>query len=361
MISSEGLFRRDLALSGTPNTSNSNTSENDITEDYDLVVLRSGSGGKLLSWTLAARRQRVAVVERRYVGGSCPNIACLPSKNVVHSAKVASYLRREEIGVRGGSIDMAAVRARKRKMVDGLVAIHLQKYRSSGAELIMGSGHFVGPRTLEVALNAGGTRTLRRANVVINTGSRARLDETPGLADSQPLTHVEALELDRTPEHLVVLGGGYVSLEPAQALRCLGSRVTVVERNGALIHREDADVTEAIEQLFRTRGSKSGPRRQSKESKGGRENLSDLPPAAEGSSGRICSSPAGALRTQTGSGWRMPGSRSTGMATSRSTSGGRRPPRASGPSATARVARTSRTSPPTTSASFWKSSTAGTG
>jgi pyruvate/2-oxoglutarate dehydrogenase complex dihydrolipoamide dehydrogenase (E3) component len=194
------------------------------------------------------------VVERKYVGGSCPNIACLPSKNVVHSAKVVSYLRREEFGIRGGSIDMATVRDRKRRMVDDLVAVHLQKYKESGVELVMGSGRFVGPRTIEVALNAGGTHTLRGKNVVINTGSRARLDNTPGLADSKPMTHVEALELDRAPEHLIVLGGGYVGLELAQALRRFGSRVTVVERNGRLIHREDADVTEAIEQLFRDEG-----------------------------------------------------------------------------------------------------------
>lgn len=242
-----------------------------MTEDYDLVVLGSGAAGKLLSWTLASKGQRAAVVERKYVGGSCPNIACLPSKNVVHSAKVASYLRREEFGVQGGTIDMAAVRDRKRKMVDGLVAIHVQKYKESGAELVMGSGRFVGPRTIEVALNAGGTRTLRGRNVVINTGSRARLDDTPGLAYAKPLTHVEALELDRAPGHLIVLGGGYVGLELAQALRRLGSRVTVVERNGALIHREDPDVTEAVEQLFRDEGIdvRTGTRAQRVEGRSG--------------------------------------------------------------------------------------------
>jgi pyruvate/2-oxoglutarate dehydrogenase complex dihydrolipoamide dehydrogenase (E3) component len=227
------------------------------TEDFDLVVLGSGAAGKLLSWTLAGGGKRVAVIERKYVGGSCPNIACLPSKNVVHSAKVASYLHRGmEFGIAGGDrpIDVAAVRARKRRMVNGLVEVHLQKYRASGAELVMGSGRFVEPKTIEVALNAGGTRTLRGKNVVINTGSRAKIDATPGLADSRPLTHVEALELDRAPAHLVVLGGGYVGLEFAQAMRRLGSRVTIVERNGGLIHREDSDVTEAIEQLFRDEG-----------------------------------------------------------------------------------------------------------
>ena len=218
-----------------------------------------GLPGKLLAWTFASQGKRVAVIERRYVGGSCPNIACLPSKNVVHGAKVASYFRRgAEFGVANddwkGTVDMAAVRDRKRKMVEGLVAFHQEKYRESGAELIMGSGRFVAPRTIEVVLNAGGLRTLRGKTVIINTGTRARIDETPGLEESGPLTHVEALDLGLLPEHLIVLGGGYVGLELAQAFRRFGSRVTVVERNGSLIHREDPDVTEAIERLMRDEG-----------------------------------------------------------------------------------------------------------
>jgi pyruvate/2-oxoglutarate dehydrogenase complex dihydrolipoamide dehydrogenase (E3) component len=226
-------------------------------EEYDVVVLGSGAAGKLLAWTLASQGKRLAVIERRYIGGACPNIACLPSKNVIHGAKVASYFRRgAEFGITSGDwkVDMLAVRDRKRKMVDGLVAFHLEKYRESGAELVMGNGRFVAPKTIEVALNAGGSRTLRGETVVIDTGSRARIDDTPGLAESRPLTHVEALELDLVPEHLIVLGGGYVGLELAQAIRRFGSRVTVVERNGSLIHREDPDVTEAIEQLFRDEG-----------------------------------------------------------------------------------------------------------
>ena len=226
-------------------------------EEYDVVVLGSGAGGKLLSWTLASQGKRAAVIERKYLGGSCPNIACLPSKNVIHSAKVASYFRRgKEFGIatEGWKLDMSAVRDRKRKMVDGLVEMHRDKYKASGAEVVWGNGRFVAPRTIEVALNAGGTRTLRGQTVIINTGSRARIDDTPGLRDARPLTHVEALELDRLPGHLIVLGGGYVGLELAQAMRRFGSRVTVIERNGSLIHREDRDVTEAIEQLFRDEG-----------------------------------------------------------------------------------------------------------
>jgi pyruvate/2-oxoglutarate dehydrogenase complex dihydrolipoamide dehydrogenase (E3) component len=226
-------------------------------EEYDVVVLGSGEAGKHLTWTLASQGKRVAVIERKYLGGSCPNIACLPSKNVIHSAKVASYFRRgEEFGIAapGWKVDMSAVRARKRKMVDGEVEFHRDKFKASGAEFVWGNGRFVAPRTIEVARSGGGTRTLRGQTVIIDTGSRARIDDTPGLREAGPLTHVEALELDHLPGHLIVLGGGYVGLELAQAVRRFGSRVTVVERNGSLIYREDRDVTEAVEELFRDEG-----------------------------------------------------------------------------------------------------------
>src|SRR5258708_3271375 len=132
--------------------------------DSDVLVLGSGEGGKYLAWTLATQGMHVIVVERKYIGGSCPNIACLPSKNIIHSAKVASYFRRsEEFGITKDNfkIDMAAVRDRKRKMVDGLVEMHLDNFKASGAELLMGSAHFIGPKTLEVALPGGEVRVLR--------------------------------------------------------------------------------------------------------------------------------------------------------------------------------------------------------
>ncbi|HEY4262634.1 MAG TPA: FAD-dependent oxidoreductase [Schlesneria sp.] len=226
-------------------------------EDYDLVVLGSGEAGKFIAWTQAALGQRAAVIERKYVGGSCPNIACLPSKNVIHSAKVASLFQRgAEFGIAADNIqvDMEAVRSRKRKMVDGLIQMHLEKYTNSGTELIMGNGTFVSPKTIEVTLADGGTRQLRGKNIVISTGSRARIDDIPGLAAAKPLTHVEALELDAIPPHLIVLGGGYIGLEIAQAMHRFGSRVTIVERHNALIHREDHDVTEAISDLFQDEG-----------------------------------------------------------------------------------------------------------
>jgi len=226
-------------------------------EEYDIVIIGSGSGGKLIAWTFASKGQRVAMIERKYIGGSCPNIACLPSKNIIHTAQVASYVRRsEEFGIARGSfkLDMSAVRERKRKMVSSLIDTHLAAYKDSGAELIMGSGRFIGPRTVEVTLNDGTKRQLLGTNVVIDTGTHAAIDSTPGLAEAQPLTHVEALELDEVPEHLLVIGGGYVGVELAQATRRFGSKVTIIDRNGRLLDREDDDVTEAIGGLLRDEG-----------------------------------------------------------------------------------------------------------
>ena len=226
-------------------------------EEYDLVILGSGTGSKFLAWTFAAQGQRVVTVERKYIGGACPNIACLPSKNIIHSAKVASYFRRSrEFGITVDSftVNMSGVRDRKRKMVSDLVELHRGNYEKSGAELIFGSGRFIGPRALEVTLPGGKTRQLRGTNVIISTGTRARLEAIPGLAESHPLTHVEALELDEIPKHLIVIGGGYVGLELSQAMRRFGSKVTVIERNDRLVHQEDDDVTQGLHELFRDEG-----------------------------------------------------------------------------------------------------------
>jgi pyruvate/2-oxoglutarate dehydrogenase complex dihydrolipoamide dehydrogenase (E3) component len=226
-------------------------------EKFDLVVLGSGEAGKFLAWTLAKEGKKVAVIERRYIGGSCPNIACLPSKNVIHSAKVASLFgRAAEFGIHTGSwhVDMKGVRERKRRMVDGLTDLHLANFEKSGATLIMGSGRFVGPKVLEVTDSHGATRLLTGDRIVVNTGSRAAVADIPGLVHAKPLTHIEALELDVVPEHLIVLGGGYVGLELSQAFRRLCSRVTIIERNSHLIHQEDEDISDAVGELFKDDG-----------------------------------------------------------------------------------------------------------
>jgi len=142
-----------------------------------------------------------------------PNIACLPTKNVIHGAKVADFVRHDRefgSGTAPASVEIAEVRARKRRMVDGLVSMHIDKYKESGAELVLGEGGFVGPNTIEVRLRNGGIRTLQGDRVFLNLGTHATIPDLPGLGAARPLTHVEALELDRLPSHLVVLGGGYV-------------------------------------------------------------------------------------------------------------------------------------------------------
>jgi pyruvate/2-oxoglutarate dehydrogenase complex dihydrolipoamide dehydrogenase (E3) component len=149
---------------------------------------------------------------------------------------------------------MASVQRRKRKMVEDLIQLHLDRYKASGAELIMGSAHFVGPRTVEVSLSGGGSRVISGERVFLNLGTHATIPDVPGLVASQPMTHVEALDLDRLPEHLVVLGGGYVGLELAQAFRRFGSRVTVIEREPRLASREDSDVGAALLKLFGDEG-----------------------------------------------------------------------------------------------------------
>jgi pyruvate/2-oxoglutarate dehydrogenase complex dihydrolipoamide dehydrogenase (E3) component len=239
------------------NTASARLARQTNPEQYDLVILGGGTGSTIAAWTFAGQGQRVAAIDRKYVGGSCPNIACLPSKNIIHSAKVASYVRRsQEFGIakRDFTVDMSAVRDRKRRMVSSWNNAYLDNYKKSGAEFILGSGRFIGPKTVEVALHDGTIRRLRGANVIINTGTRAALEPVPGLIDARPLTHIEALELDEVPEHFLVIGGGYIGLELSQAMRRFGSNVSVIDRNDRLIHREDDDVTEAVQNLFEDEG-----------------------------------------------------------------------------------------------------------
>jgi len=226
-------------------------------ENYDVLVIGSGEAGKYLAWTMAGEGQRTAVVERKLIGGSCPNIACLPSKNIIHSAKVRSLAgRAAEFGVEAGptATSMKGVQDRKRAMVDGLRRMHLDRYRASGAELIMGQARFTGPRTVEVELADGGIRRIRGDRVFLNLGTHATVPDLPGLAAARPMTHVELLDLDRLPGHLIVVGGGYVGLELAQAMRRFGARLTVIEQGPQLAGGEDADVAAAVLDLFRDEG-----------------------------------------------------------------------------------------------------------
>ena len=226
-------------------------------EKYEILVLGSGEAGKWTAWTMADDGHRTAMVERKWLGGSCPNIACLPSKNVIYSARIASLARRgAEFGLEMDQlrIDMAGVQQRKRKMVEAEHQFHAKRTADAGAELIMGEGRFVAPKTIEVALNDGGTRRIVGERVFLDLGSHSTMPNVPGLAASNPMTHIEALDLDRLPRHLMVIGGGYIGLELAQAARRFGSEVTVIERGAQLAEREDADVGDALLDLFHDEG-----------------------------------------------------------------------------------------------------------
>ncbi len=227
------------------------------TERFEALVLGSGAGGKLLAWHLARSGRRTAVVERQWIGGSCPNVNCMPSKNEIWSANIAHVARHAaEFGTKTGgvAIDMATVRQRKRDMVDAQIAAHLRNYKDSGVELIMGSGGFVARKTLEVRLNDGGTRVLTGDQIFLNLGTHATIPDVPGLQAASPLTNIEALELDHVPPHLIVLGGGYVGLEIGQAYRRFGSRVTIIQRGSQLLTQEDRDVSEEMQRILSDEG-----------------------------------------------------------------------------------------------------------
>src|SRR6266403_3573442 len=225
-------------------------------EKYDDLIIGSGIAGKFAAWSRDSRR-RTVIVERGLLGGACPNVACLPSKNLIWSAKVISLARRGmEFGLKTDSlsVDMAAVQRRKRTMVRELREIHANHTTASGAELIYGIARFVAHRTVEIELRDGGTKTIEGDRVFLDLGSRAAIPDVPGLAEATPMTHVEALELDRLPRHLMVLGGGYVGLELSQAFRRFGSEVTIIEAGPQLASREDADVADAILEMLRDEG-----------------------------------------------------------------------------------------------------------
>lgn len=226
-------------------------------EQFDVLVLGGGTGGKLVAWHMARSGLRTAAVERRWVGGSCPNIACMPTKNEIASAKVVHEARE---GASHGAVtgpvtvDMAAVLKRKRAMVERQVALNTRLYKTSGAELIMGAGRFLGPKTLEVTLNDGGVRVLAAGKVFLNIGTHAAIPNVPGLREVRPLTHVEALELDYAPRRLIVVGGGYSGVELAQAWRRFGSEVILVEPGPQLLAREDIDVAREIRRILEAEG-----------------------------------------------------------------------------------------------------------
>lgn len=216
-------------------------------ENFEYVFLGGGKGGKTLAIELAKAGKRVAVIERGMIGGSCINVACIPTKALIHNANAYWAARVSDEVV---PANMSVIQSSVRQVVNQLVDINMKNFVAAGFDLILGSGKFTGPRTILVELNDGGTRTLNGEHVLINTGTVAAIPDIEGLRDSKPMTHVEALSLEELPEHLVVIGGGYVGIEMAQAFRRLGSEVTLIQAAPRLAMPEDDDVSAAIEDVL---------------------------------------------------------------------------------------------------------------
>ena len=227
-------------------------------QHYDAVVIGAGQGGVPLAKTLAQAGRRTALVEREHVGGTCYNEGCTPTKTMVASAKVA-YLdsRSADYGIKNSpvAVDMAAVRQRKRDIVEDFRNGGEQRIRDTeGLDLIWGEARFTGPEELEVRLNDGDELRLTAENIFINVGARPANPPVEGLDSVPTLNSTTIMELDEVPEHLLVLGGGYVGLEFAQMFRRFGSDVSVVQQDEQLLTREDADVAEAVAGILRQDG-----------------------------------------------------------------------------------------------------------
>ena len=227
-------------------------------ERYDAIVIGSGQGGGPLASAFARAGRHTAIVESKHVGGTCINEGCTPTKTMVASARVAYLARRAaDYGVSTAPIgvDMTVVRKRKRDIVDSFRGGSERQLRETqGLDLLMGEARFTGPKTVEVSLRDGGSRTLTAETIVINTGDRPSVPPIPGLDRVPYLDSTSIMELANVPAHLLILGGGYVGLEFGQMFRRFGSQVTIVQRGSHLLSREDDDVADAVADILRQDG-----------------------------------------------------------------------------------------------------------
>jgi len=223
---------------------------------YDILILGGGKAGKTLAMDQAQAGRKVALVEVGMIGGACINVACIPTKTLVRSAQVVDLVRHSAAFgaiASAPAVDMAVVARRTAGVVAEMVDFHLRAFKASGLELVLGWGRFVEPRVIEVATDSG-PRRLTGTRIYLDLGTRAAIPPVPGLADAAPLTHVEILKLDVLPRRLLILGGGYIGMEMAQAFRRLGSEVVVIEHGPQLAGREDDDFAAAIQDLFQEDG-----------------------------------------------------------------------------------------------------------
>lgn len=227
-------------------------------EQYDAIIIGSGQAGTPLSFALAEAGRKTALVESKHVGGTCVNEGCTPTKTMVASARVAYLARRgADYGVVTGPIkvNQAKVRERKRAIVDSFRGGSERRMQQTrGLDLIMGNATFLGPKAVEVQLNGGGRRQVSAETIFINAGTRSARPPLEGLDQVPFLDNVSIMELEVVPEHLLVLGGGYIGLEFGQMFRRFGSKVTIVQSQAQLLTREDSDVAEEIANILRQDG-----------------------------------------------------------------------------------------------------------
>jgi pyruvate/2-oxoglutarate dehydrogenase complex dihydrolipoamide dehydrogenase (E3) component len=227
-------------------------------DHYQAIVIGSGQGGTPLSSALATAGWRTALIEREHIGGTCINEGCTPTKTMVASGRVAYLARRgADYGIHTGDIfvDMARVRERKRKIVDSFRGGSQRRLeKTPNLDLIFGEVGFTGPKSLLVRLKDGGQRALSADHVFINAGCRSAVPALEGLNDVASLDSTSVMELDRVPEHLLVLGGGYVGLEFGQLFCRLGSRVTIVQSGAQLLAGEDSDVAQEVAAILKQDG-----------------------------------------------------------------------------------------------------------
>jgi probable pyridine nucleotide-disulfide oxidoreductase len=226
-------------------------------EDFDLVVVGGGKAGKTLAMDRAKAGRRVAMVEQKWVGGTCINVACIPTKSLVTSARLIGVLRRAEaLGVRvdGAEVDLALLRAHKEGVVSDMVTMNRDLFIASGMDFIMGDARFTGHRTVHVTTDAGERRLLRGIHVVVNTGTRPKLPSIPGLDTISPMTSEDVLRLESIPPRIVLIGGGPVGCELAQMLQAFGSRVTMLVRGERLLAAEEPELSAAVLESFRSDG-----------------------------------------------------------------------------------------------------------
>jgi pyruvate/2-oxoglutarate dehydrogenase complex dihydrolipoamide dehydrogenase (E3) component len=227
-------------------------------QQYDAIVIGSGQGGTPLSIALAQAGMRTALIEREHVGGTCINEGCTPTKTMVASGRVAYLAQRAaDYGVQTGSIsiDLRKVRQRKRDIVDSFRnGSQARVEKTANLDLIFGAASFTGPKSIEVRLKDGGQRVVSAKNIFINAGTRSSRPKLDGLDSIPFLDNASIMELDSVPNHLLVLGGGYIGLEFGQLFRRFGSRVTIIQSAGQLLKGEDPDIAEEVTKILRQDG-----------------------------------------------------------------------------------------------------------